>query len=132
VFISVVFIVRPLADSTLIDIITCSQWWPPLQSAPTNGKKFTGIATGVQSDSDILFVFSFDTFIHLSDIKKTAVHLTSLFLEIIPEQHDCLCPLCAHELQDNLSVRSMSPLLFNMNVSWQDFVFLLLAIQNSQ
>ena len=98
VFISVVFIVRPLVDSTVVDIIACSQWWPPVQSAPTGMvKKFTAVAASVQSDSDILFVFLFYTVIHLSDIKKTALHLTSLFLEIIPEQHDCLCPLSAHE-----------------------------------
>ena len=50
-------------------------------STHRNGKKLAAIATGVQSDSDVLFVFSFYTFIHLIDIKKTAVHLTSMFLK---------------------------------------------------
>jgi len=44
-------------------------------------KKFTAIATGVESDIDVLPVISFDTLIHFSDVKKTALHLTSLFLK---------------------------------------------------
>lgn len=50
-----------------------------LSYADYDGKKFTAIATGVESDIGILFIISFDTLIHFSDVKKTALHLISLF-----------------------------------------------------